>query len=200
MMTIFWDSEGILLTDYLPRGTTINGPYYVSLLERLRSVIMEKRRGKLTQGVLLLHNNAPVHKSNIAQAAIRQAGFTELKHPAYSPDVAPTDYYLFANLKKYLRGKNFASCYVRTSELLGQTREKRERKHLSFISINVQLTRERGEERRRRQERGMSTSIDVEHNTLPHQEEIFERSENLSVKQQQHKKGTNTNENSLSAR
>ena len=109
MMTIFWNSEGILLTDYLPRGTTINGPYYASLLERLRSAIVEKRRGKLTQGAFLLHDNAPAHKSNIAQAEIRQAGFTELNHPAYSPDVAPIDYYLFANSKKYLRGKNVAS-------------------------------------------------------------------------------------------
>ena len=109
MMTIFWDSDGVLLTDYLSHGTTINGPYYASLLERLRSAIKEKRRGKLTQGVLLLHDNAPVHKSNIAQAAIRQAGFTELNHPAYSPDIAPSDYYLFSNLKKFLRGKNFAS-------------------------------------------------------------------------------------------
>ncbi len=43
------------------------------------------------------------------QAAIRQAGFVELNHPAYSPDIAPSDYYLFSNLKKILRGKNFSS-------------------------------------------------------------------------------------------
>ena len=57
--------------------------------------------------MLLLHDNAPVHKSNIVQAAIRQAGFVELNHPAYSPDIASTDYYLFSNLKKFLRGKSF---------------------------------------------------------------------------------------------
>ncbi len=46
-----------------------------------------------------------VHKSRVAQAAIHKASFEELNHPAYSPDVAPSDYYLFANLKKNLRGK-----------------------------------------------------------------------------------------------
>ena len=109
MMTIFWDNKGILLTDYLSRGDTISGQYYASLIDRLRSAVLEKRRGKFSHGVLLLHDNAPVHKSNIAQAAIRRVGFAELNHPAYSPDIAPTDYYLFSNLKKFLRGKNFRS-------------------------------------------------------------------------------------------
>ncbi len=109
MMIIFWDKDGVLLIDYLPRGTTINGPYYASIIERLRSAILEKRRGKVRHGVLLLHDNAPVHKCNIVQAAIRHAGFVELNHPAYSPDIAPSDYHLFSNLKKILRGKNFSS-------------------------------------------------------------------------------------------
>ena len=61
------------------------------------------------QGVLLLHDNAPVHKSNVVQATIRQAGFAELNHPAYSPDIAPTDYHMFSHLKKFLRGKSFGS-------------------------------------------------------------------------------------------
>ena len=109
MMTIFWDSDGVLLTDYLTQGNTINGQYYASLIERLRSVILEKRRGKVSKGVLLLHDNASVHKSKVAQAAIHQAGFAELNHPAYSPDIAPTDYHMFSHLKKFLRGKSFGS-------------------------------------------------------------------------------------------
>jgi hypothetical protein len=31
-----------------------------------------------------------------------------LNHPTYSPDISPSDYYLFSNLKKFLRGKNFS--------------------------------------------------------------------------------------------
>lgn len=61
-----------------PLGKTVNGQYYASTIERLRCSILEKRRGKVSHGVLLLHDNAPVHKSNIVQAAISQAGFTEL--------------------------------------------------------------------------------------------------------------------------
>ncbi len=80
MMIIFWGKDGVLLIDYLPRGTTINGPYYASIIERLRSVILEKRRDEVRHGVLLLHDNSSVHKSNIVHVTIRQAGFIELKY------------------------------------------------------------------------------------------------------------------------
>lgn len=107
MATIFWDSTGILMIDYKDKGVTITGTYYAMLLERLREAIKEKRRGKLSKGVLLLHDNAPVHKSHIATAALNRCGFESLVHPPYSPDLAPSDYYLFPNLKKELRGKKF---------------------------------------------------------------------------------------------
>jgi len=32
LATIFWDQDGILLTDYLPKGQTINAEYYSSLV------------------------------------------------------------------------------------------------------------------------------------------------------------------------
>ena len=109
MMMIFWDKDGVLLTEYLPRRTTISGPCYASIIERLRSVIVEKRPGKVSHGVLLLHDNAPIDKGIIVQAAIRQAGFIELNHLAYSPDIAPSDYHPLSNLKKLLRWKSFSS-------------------------------------------------------------------------------------------
>ena len=108
-MIIFWDKDDVLLTEYLSRRTTINGPYYASIIERLRSVIVEKGRSKVSRGMLLVHDNTPIHKCSIVQAAVRQAGFIELNHSAYSPDIAPSDYHLFSQLKKFLRGKKFSS-------------------------------------------------------------------------------------------
>lgn len=109
MATIFWDCEGILLLDYMPHKTSITGESYANQLRMLRDAIKEKRRGKLTKGVLLLHDNAPVHKSRQTVSALKECGFQELSHPAYSPDLAPSDYYLFRNLKKHLRGRRFSS-------------------------------------------------------------------------------------------
>ena len=64
---------------------------------------------ELSAGVLLLHDNAPVHISAKSQAAIQQCGFQQLSHPPYSPDLAPSDYFLFRVMKKFLRGKRFPS-------------------------------------------------------------------------------------------
>ena len=109
MMIIFWDKDGVLHTKYRPRGTTINGSCYASIIEPLRSVIVEKGCRKVSHEVLILHDNTPVHKCNIVQVAIRQAGLVELNHQTYSPDIAPIDSHLFSNLKEFLRGRSFSS-------------------------------------------------------------------------------------------
>ena len=57
--SIIWGQDGILLTDYLPKGQTINAEYYSSLLVQLKGILKKKRRGKVTKGALFLHDNAP---------------------------------------------------------------------------------------------------------------------------------------------
>jgi hypothetical protein len=59
LASIFWDQDGILLIDYLPKGETINMEYYSALLVQLNDVLKEKHSAKFTKGVLFLHDNAP---------------------------------------------------------------------------------------------------------------------------------------------
>ena len=59
MASIFWDSQGVIMIDYLEQGHTINGAYYAGKLRWLHQEIERKRRGKLTHSVLLLEDNAP---------------------------------------------------------------------------------------------------------------------------------------------
>ena len=54
-------------------------------------------------------DNASSHISNIAQPKKDELGFESLPHPRYSPDLAPSDYYLFPNLKRWLCRKRFES-------------------------------------------------------------------------------------------
>jgi [histone H3]-lysine36 N-dimethyltransferase SETMAR len=109
MVTVFWDTEGILLLDYLQKGQTITGTYYANLLMRLRDVLKIKRRGKLSRGVLFHQDNAPSHTSSVAMATIHDCGFQLLQHPPYSPDLAPSDYHLFPELKRKLSGVHFGT-------------------------------------------------------------------------------------------
>ena len=93
IMTTFWRCQGVLLVDFISLGTTVNGSYYASVLCRLPSSIREKRGVKLRRCMLLLVQH--------------HTGVIELYHPAYSPDLAPSDYHLFSNLMSFLHGRSF---------------------------------------------------------------------------------------------
>ena len=63
------------MIDYLEQGRTINGAYHAGKMRRLRQEIARKWRGKLTHGVLLLQDNAPVQTSQVAMTAATECGF-----------------------------------------------------------------------------------------------------------------------------
>ena len=66
-------------------------------------------RGKVTKGALFLHESAPAHRALVTQKILAYLGFQYLDHPPYSPDLAPSDYHLFPELKKQLKGRHFSS-------------------------------------------------------------------------------------------
>ena len=40
-------------------------------------------------------------------AVVRECGFELADHPPYSPDLTPSDYFLFPNMKKHLAEKHY---------------------------------------------------------------------------------------------
>ena len=99
----------VLLVEFMQQGTTINAAAYCATLTKLRRAIQNKRRGLLTSGVLLLHDNARPHSAIQTQNLIRSFGWEQIDHPPYSPDLAPSDFHLFCYLKEFLGGKCFAT-------------------------------------------------------------------------------------------
>ena len=83
--------------------------YYANLLDQLRTAIREKRRGKLSKGVLLQQDKTRVHTCKVAMDAVERNGYELIPHPAFSPDLAPSDFFLFPNLKKDIHGLHFRS-------------------------------------------------------------------------------------------
>ena len=98
--------HGIIFIDYLKNGKIINSDYYIVLLERLKDAIAEKQP-HLKKKVLFHQDNAPCHKSMKAMVKIHDLGFELLLHPPYSPDLAPSDFFLFSDLKRMFAGKKF---------------------------------------------------------------------------------------------
>ena len=94
----FWNAYGIIFFfDYLQKGTTINGEYYDNFAfnwwnYRGKRRIWRKRKCWFIE---------TIHTSTIAKAKIKKSKF-ELSHPAlYSPNLAPSDYFLFPNWKQW---------------------------------------------------------------------------------------------------
>ena len=69
----------------------------------------KKRLDLLKKQWFLLQDDARPHIAAVALTALTEIGGTALKHPPYSPDLAPFDFWAFPTLKRQLRGKRFSS-------------------------------------------------------------------------------------------
>jgi histone-lysine N-methyltransferase SETMAR len=70
--------------------------------------IHEKRPGFQKKKIIFLQVNAPAHKSVLAIWKLRDLHYELLEHPPYSPDLAPSDFWLFEKLKLFLTGQCFS--------------------------------------------------------------------------------------------
>lgn len=110
LLSVWWDFKGPVHWELLKSGQTINSEFYCGQLDTLKSVLAKKRPALINRkGVILLHDNAKPHTSKMTQLKIKELEFEVLQHPPYSPDIAPSDYYLFRSLEHFLRGKSYKS-------------------------------------------------------------------------------------------
>ncbi|KFD50361.1 hypothetical protein M513_08743 [Trichuris suis] len=107
MATIFWDSDGVILTDFLEGERTVTASSYKAVLRKLKTAMARERPGKLHLGVLFHHDNALAHSSRTVRTVLREFRWEVIPHPPYSPDVAPSDFFLFSKLKEHLKGTLF---------------------------------------------------------------------------------------------
>lgn len=111
MLSVWWDMKGVIYYELLEPRRTVNAQLYSQQLIRLDQNIKEKRTGPGhgNKKVILLHDNARPHVALVTQETIIELGWEVLPHPAYSPDLAPSDYHLFRSLEHFLRDKLFSN-------------------------------------------------------------------------------------------
>lgn len=105
MCCVWWDIKGVIMFELLPKNQTVTAQLYTEQLQRLAQNIKEKRKNH--EHVFFLHDNARPHVAKITRHKLLELGWEILPHPPYSPDLAPTDFYLFRSLQNYLNGKQF---------------------------------------------------------------------------------------------
>ena len=93
---------------FSPSGTNMNKEYYSDLTRSLKREMVRKRRNKLRKGhALLLQDNAPPYRAGVTIATIEECSLQLLEHPQYSPDLAPSDFFLFPEMNRQLKGRRF---------------------------------------------------------------------------------------------
>ena len=108
MLCVWWDFGGIIHWELLPPKQTVTSVVYCEQLDRVHHKLVESRPSLVNRkGVILLHDNARPHVSNMTQDKICELGWEVLSHPPYSPDMAPTDYHLFRSLHHHTSGKTY---------------------------------------------------------------------------------------------
>jgi histone-lysine N-methyltransferase SETMAR len=106
MVTVFWNCEGVIFIDVLPRGQMINSDVYVET-EDAEEGFPEGWSHKDVTKVLIHDENARPHTCLHTREAITKLPWAVLPHPPYSSDLAPSDYHLFSPLKDAIRGRKF---------------------------------------------------------------------------------------------
>jgi histone-lysine N-methyltransferase SETMAR len=72
MLTMFWDSQGVLLAHFQKQCENVNSASYCEVLLKLPDAIRRKRPDQLTRGVLLQHDNARPHTARATQERIQE--------------------------------------------------------------------------------------------------------------------------------
>ena len=114
LMIPFFDSTGMIYMHWVATGETVNKKYYVEVLREFRKRFRRKRPTIFKSGQWHFHqDNAPVHNSILVSDYLTKMDIKTVRHPPYSPDLAPCDFWLFSQLKEKLRG----CCYETTEEM-----------------------------------------------------------------------------------
>ena len=81
MVTVFWNSDGVILVDFMSKGATINSDVYIDTLKKLKVRIGSVRPALEMSKILLQHDNARPHTSVKTREVISSFGWTTISHP-----------------------------------------------------------------------------------------------------------------------
>ena len=111
MLCIWWDMHGVVYYELLKPNETITGDLYRKQLMRLSRALREKRPqyAERHDKVILQHDNARPHVAAVVKTYLETLKWEVLPHPPYSPDIAPSDYYLFRSMTADLAEQRFSS-------------------------------------------------------------------------------------------
>ncbi len=110
MILTFFDSRGLVYYEFVQCPQTVNQQVFRAIFRRFDAAHARRHPHSSVRGRKFIHlDNAPAHNAHLTVTLIQQLGWTRLPHPAYSPDLAPNDFWFYSRLKINLKGVRFGS-------------------------------------------------------------------------------------------
>lgn len=109
LLCVWWNFEGIVHFELVPRGASVNAELYTEQLDRVYDILKTRYPNLINRKrALLQHDNAPAHRARLTTDKIQKMdGVQLLPHPPYSPDIAPSDYGLFRSMVAFFQDRRF---------------------------------------------------------------------------------------------
>jgi len=105
MIANFFSCTGHVATVAQEERRPVNAEWYTTIC--LPAVFQNVREKRSRGGIILHQNTASSHKAHRTMDFLDASNVKLMNHPAYSPDLAPCDFYLFPTIKEKLRGLGF---------------------------------------------------------------------------------------------
>ena len=103
MFSIFFKSTGPVHLDCMPRGETISATYYINnCIRPVIRALQEQRPASGLTNMKIHHDNAKPHVAKMTFSYLETEGIRIIRHPPYSPDLAPCDFWLFDYIERNL--------------------------------------------------------------------------------------------------
>lgn len=110
MVAVFFRKSGVVAAVPLVERRTVNADWYCEVcLPKVFAELQKERPKAGLRRILLHHDNATAHTASKTLDFLHESEVQLVTHPAYSPDLAPCDFFLFPELKKHLRGTRYSS-------------------------------------------------------------------------------------------
>ena len=119
MISVIWSPSGFHSIVKLNEGKKFNKEFFIKeVLDELSNNIEKRRPKKKFNGLKIHLDNARPH---LVDEEFTRMKLERIPHPPYSPDLAPSDFFLFGYLKKMLEGQSFIdgeSLFVEATKIL----------------------------------------------------------------------------------
>jgi hypothetical protein len=98
---LFGASTGIKSLLYVSKSMKYNTTFFVeSVVPDLVEHVYQESQRKALRGIMVRLNNARLHNSRKSKAALTATKVRRIPAPVYSPDLSPSDFFLFGMLKQ----------------------------------------------------------------------------------------------------